>query len=760
MGLFTKRPLACACILFVFAVLIFSLLSPRRALIGICIVALLLAVAIVLFFLLKRNFYAFLVLLLLIGFLAGGIRAFIVLKRNEVLTSRLGEEVTVLARVREVRSSRSYASSLEVEVLKVNDTDARARAIVTVPSAVPFYRGDCFIAVARVEPLSYDNYYEGQKNAYRATGSAAILVMEDTSKIKITEHGSSDLFSFFDNLRARLALSIRQKLPGKEGDLLAALLLGEDENLSERTERDFRRAGVSHVLAISGLHVGMLAGVLERILIGFGLGKRKRSVLILLLLAFYVALTGFSFSTIRSVLMLFIVYLAFFLNDESDGITSLCLVAALILLVTPHAVFSISYQMTALATFGILSFEGISKAIREKLKKKPLARPLSWLLSSLLITFSASFLILPIQWLNFGEISLMTPIANFLVVPFILPLLLCGLLLLFAIPTALFASLAGLLGKIVLSITAALSDFDGVISLTYDFVPFVIFPCFTLCVLLLLIDLKKRKALSFLPIPLFVVVFFISLLVHHSIQGENIEAIYTQRSKNEALVMASVSESLMIDISNGSLTSISTAWYEAKKLGVTELDTLLLTHYHNSYSVSLRRFTDRVKVRRVLLPTPITERDHEALRRILQTMEDADTTLDFYEYDAVLTVFKSGALTVEAPLYESRSVQPTVAFSFDCVMKSFRYESAVLSEYRREKELAAPAIEADYYLLGAHGPIPHEKIVPCHVGEGLLIIANEEIYDLLQKNNGDQYAFPSKIREDQEVVGFSFLFAP
>ena len=530
--------------------------------------------------------------------------------------------------------------------------------------------------------------------------------------------------------------------------------------MSERTERDFRRAGVSHVLAISGLHVGMLAGVLERILIGFGLGKRKRSVLILLLLAFYVALTGFSFSTIRSVLMLFIVYLAFFLNDESDGITSLCLVAALILLVTPHAVFSISYQMTALATFGILSFEGISKAIREKLKKKPLARPLSWLLSSLLITFSASFLILPIQWLNFGEISLMTPIANFLVVPFILPLLLCGLLLLFAIPTALFASLAGLLGKIVLSITAALSDVDGVISLTYDFVPFVIFPCFALCVLLLLIDLKKRKALSFLPIPLFVVVFFISLLVHHSIQGENIEAIYTQRSKNEALVMASVSESLMIDISNGSLTSISTAWYEAKELGVTELDNLLLTHYHNSYSVSLRRFTDRVKVRRVLLPTPITEQDHEALRRILQTMEDADTTLDFYEYDAVLTVFKSGALTVEAPLYESRSVQPTVAFSFDGGMKSFRYESAVLSEYRREKDLAAPAIEADYYLLGAHGPIPHEKIVPCHVGEGLLIIANEEIYDLLQKNNGDQYAFPSKLREEQEVVGFLFLFAP
>ena len=750
MAIFKRRPLATACLALIFALLSFYFIPAMPSLIILCILAGTVVLLIAGYFIFKRNYVIFFIALLLIGILMGSARTFFVLKNEEAVTSRFGDTVSVIAEVEEIRSSRSYASFLEVRLREVDGKSVNLRAILTFSGAVPFYRGDLFGATVRVESLEYENYYEKQAYTYRATGSCAVLVIDDADSITLLESGASNIVTFFEELSASFCLRINRVMEGEEGNLLCALLLGDDSNLSERTVRDFRRAGVSHVLALSGLHVGMIAAIFNRFLLGFRLKKHWRGVCILLVLLFYICITGFSFSMIRSVLMIVVVYLAYFLRQESDGITSLLVVAAAIVLVTPHAIFSLSYQMTILATFGILTFEGVRENLQEKLRKKPLRKPILYLCLSLMITFSASFVILPIQWLNFGEISLITPLANLLVVPFIMPLLLCGLLLLFALPMPLFSSICTVLGKFVLWIVSRLSDADGVLSLAYEFVPYVILPCMVLFVIVLIIDLKKYKPLAFAPIAICIVAFTICLSIYQSINSGEIDTLYLQKGKNESFVMVSTEGSMMIDISNGSHSSVSFGWQAAQSLGATDLDVLLLTHYHNDHAVSLRRFTDRVKVRAVWLPTPTTKKDREALIRILDTMQECDTSIVFYEYENGLTVFKDGILTISTPLYEKRSTQPTVSFLLNYKETAFQYESAVLSEYRRHLSEDVSLIDVDHYFVGAHGPIPHEAIDLSFEDNCLVVIPNREILLLLDiKDNVRYHLTPTA--DDPEV---------
>ncbi len=762
MAIFTRRPLASACLALILALLAFNFIPAYPSFVILCVCAALVILIFVAYFIFKRNYVIFFAILLLIGMLIGGARTFFTLKKETALTSRQGDVITVLAKVEEVKGSRSYASSLEVTVTEIDGEEVDLRAILTFSGAVPFYRGDRFQAKVRVESLEYENYYENQAYTYRGTGNCAVLVVEDASSMVLVESGSSDFISFFEELRVSLCQRIKRIMSGEEGNLLCALLLGDDSDLSERTVRDFRRAGVSHVLALSGLHVGMLTALFDRLLLGFRLKKYWRGIGILLILFFYICLTGFSFSTIRSVLMIAIVYLAYFTGQESDGITSLLMAASVIVLLTPYAIFSLSYQMTMLATFGILAFERIREKLQEKFCKKRFAKPILYLSFSLLITLCASFAILPIQWLNFGEVSLITPLANLLVIPFIMPLLVCGLLLLFALPIPIFAFAAEVLAKLVLRITSLLSDIDCVISLRYEFVPYVILPCIALFIIILFIDLKKLKLLAFTPMVLCLVAFAICFFTYKNMQGDTIDTYYLQKNKNESFVMVGADSSMMIDISNGSHSAVSLGWQAAQRLGATELDVLLLTHYHNDYAVSLRRFTDRVKVRAVWLPNPITDKDREALARILNTMEDADTSVIFYEYEDELTVFHEDILVINTPLYEKRSVQPTVSFSLECEENTLRYESAVISEYRRHQNLEERVIDADYYFIGAHGPIPHEKI-ELFFGERCLVVVPEHTIWLLFENKDNvQYHLTPTAKEPDAPsaiipIAFSFI---
>ncbi|RNC68640.1 MAG: DNA internalization-related competence protein ComEC/Rec2 [Desulfuromonadales bacterium] len=168
---------------------------------------------------------------------------------------------------------------------------------------------------------------------------------------------------WFDRLARELGEFIGSRFP-VEGGVLRALLVGERGFVPDHTEEAYARAGVNHILSISGFHVGVIALTLYHLLfrllsLSESLAMRfnlRRVVLFATLppVFFYLLLAGLAPATVRSVLMIAVVTLALILERETDSLNTLILAAVGILVVTPQALFDISFQLSFLALWGIM----------------------------------------------------------------------------------------------------------------------------------------------------------------------------------------------------------------------------------------------------------------------------------------------------------------------------------------------------------------------------------------------------------------------
>ncbi|MCC8037658.1 MAG: ComEC/Rec2 family competence protein, partial [Bacteroidales bacterium] len=153
----------------------------------------------------------------------------------------------------------------------------------------------------------------------------------------------------------RLLLS---PLSPETSKMLAAVLLGDRTHLDPDTQPRYSAAGVAHVLALSGTHVGVLAMIAGTILLALfgGRGRRWKAAGLIALLWFYAALTGFSPSVTRSVLMASLACGAVVLGRVNSGFNALCLAAIVLLLLDPRSLYDAGAQLSFAAVAGLLLF--------------------------------------------------------------------------------------------------------------------------------------------------------------------------------------------------------------------------------------------------------------------------------------------------------------------------------------------------------------------------------------------------------------------
>ncbi len=203
---------------------------------------------------------------------------------------------------------------------------------------------------------------------------------------------------------ARLAAGLSPPVAG----LARALVLGERAALAEAEA--FRRAGLGHLLALSGLHVGFLLGFLLILLAPLG---RARYPMALLVLAGYLALAGPSPSLVRAALMAGAVLLALFWGRGQPGLlAALVLALAIQLVLAPWALYDLGFRLSYLAVAGLgLFLPPLYRGIQ------PLAAGVRWVLGGLFATLAAQAAVLPLVLDAFGRVSLLSPLANLLALP-------------------------------------------------------------------------------------------------------------------------------------------------------------------------------------------------------------------------------------------------------------------------------------------------------------------------------------------------------
>jgi competence protein ComEC len=215
---------------------------------------------------------------------------------------------------------------------------------------------------------------------------------------------------------------ILDHFPEQTAPLAIALVFGDRNFIDEDTIASYQKIGIIHLLAISGLHVGMLAGIFFLAGIRAGITREKMTGILLLVLPFYAILTGAAPSVLRAVFMLMVVLLAKKLRAPIQLADVISIVFVIYLFISPFVIYNAGFQLSfAVAISLILS----APAILGKYTH-PFAAVLS-------VTFICQAAAIPILLWHFYEVSLISIIANLIFVPLYSSIVLPVVLILFII---------------------------------------------------------------------------------------------------------------------------------------------------------------------------------------------------------------------------------------------------------------------------------------------------------------------------------------
>ena len=300
-----------------------------------------------------------------------------------------------------------------------------------------------------------------------------------SSRLLLTKSRITGFSTSYHNLFRNRIYAFKQDLiktftrfiPSPGNKLLSALLLGDRRGLGQDLVLRFRRAGVIHVLAISGLHLGLLLGFFTLFLTAFSCPRKYIMVSLVVVLVFYLHLVSFRPSIVRATVMAILMIGAVLLRRQADLMNILGATVVLIAINDPQALLGISMQLSVAATFFLIAaLPPLNRIIFSQYYFSPLER---WFINSLLVSISAWMGVWPLIAFYFNEINFFGIIANLIVVPLIACLLFLGFTLIILSGLSGFAGL--LLGKVIYHLSTftlqTISFFDQSNRLLFQDIP-------------------------------------------------------------------------------------------------------------------------------------------------------------------------------------------------------------------------------------------------------------------------------------------------
>ncbi len=229
-----------------------------------------------------------------------------------------------------------------------------------------------------------------------------------------------------DQIHARAERALGSGMPTREAALARGFVLGEDERIDAATVEDFRRAGLSHLLAVSGQNVALLALLAMPLLALLGVPLRTRLLWIVAAIAVYVPLAGGGPSIVRAGVMGALTLLATFAGRRTSRLYALAIAAIVTLAIDPQIGADIGWQLSFAAVLGILAIgQPLRRTIADRLGSGALRGVLA---EGVAVTVAATLATAPLIVFHFGELSTVSLFANLLALPAVAPAMWLGML--------------------------------------------------------------------------------------------------------------------------------------------------------------------------------------------------------------------------------------------------------------------------------------------------------------------------------------------
>ncbi|HPN38032.1 MAG TPA: DNA internalization-related competence protein ComEC/Rec2 [Melioribacteraceae bacterium] len=426
------------------------------------------------------------------------------------------------------------------------------------------------------------------------------------SSFSINKVSKFNIKNYITTLKEKLDINLSKIYEIKSYALLRGLILGDRGALDENIKDEFAKVGVAHVLAVSGLHVGLIVYIL---LLLFGRFKLTfRYLLTIIVLILYCYITGNSPSVVRATIMGVVFLLCKYLNRDYAGLNSLFLSLFIILLFNPGELFNVGLQLSFISVLTIIL---VGNAADNYLRKFNLNNTFKKILLLLLITLACQITTLPILLIYFHQISLIAIISNIFVIPLI------SLILIFGIVSLIISLFIIKLGVIFASGVQLLICFNNYLinlfaNIKFSFVEFYGFTqydgAFYYIIIIIgffitktvLSDRRKKYiiVLSF--------IFFCYFFVKFSFTNQKLTVVFIDVGQGDSFLIKTVNNKAIL-IDSGNKTDFYDAGEQAiiptlKYLNINKLDYVFITHLDADHYMGLLSVIENVKIKELYKP--------------------------------------------------------------------------------------------------------------------------------------------------------------
>lgn len=366
---------------------------------------------------------------------------------------------TITFQITERLKPGRFHEKYTAEILKLDSLEVSGKVLINITAdslEIPYRTDDIILTVSSLKRMTapLNPYQFNYKNYLEKQGMYHQLFLESKQLIWLQSKPIT-LRGYADRLRSHINKKLKEHSFTKEQlALINALLLGQRQEIERTVYENYANAGAVHILAISGLHVGIILLILQFLLKPLERlrrGSAIKTISIIFLLWSFAIVAGLSASVTRAVTMFMIFAIAMNWKRPTNVYNTLAISMFIILLVKPGFLFDVGFQLSYLAVLGIVSVQ----PMLYKLINKPKLWPVNKLWEITTVTLAAQFGILPLSLYYFHQFPGLFFLSNLAIIPFLGIILSLGLaVIVLAVCNCLYEPLAKLFGAIISSMNS------------------------------------------------------------------------------------------------------------------------------------------------------------------------------------------------------------------------------------------------------------------------------------------------------------------
>lgn len=387
----------------------------------------------------------------------------------------------------------------------------------------------------------------------------------------------------------------------RNASIVKAMVLGDTKYITDNDKNIFREAGLAHILAVSGLHIGIIGGAVAFLLKALKLKLNLQVLITLFILWIYGYFIGFPISTLRALIMITLLLLSKLIHRSYDPINILSFAALVLLIYNPFWLFSIGFQLSFGATYSIILF---TSKIKEKI---PLSNDIiPEILSPIL---GVQMGLLPFLIYHFNKFSFLSIVSNIVVIPLIsivLILAFTGLIIFFI--SARLAIFLGFIINTLLWVCNIIISLIYKLGFTIDIVSFKIYEIFIYyLIVFIMLGFIKLKLYSYKVKKVIFIYYLVAILLifTNSYYCKNVYIDFIDVGQGDCTLIRGRGRDILIDTGGTPFgnydigANVVTPYL--LKTGIKNIDGVFISHYHEDHCEGVLSLIERISIDNIFL---------------------------------------------------------------------------------------------------------------------------------------------------------------